>query len=545
MALSSSAEGSLPMVPLLVPNDYSSRRKNATSAEERCHLVHLAAEGIIHVIVDETKEILDVIDLEDMIGAKLVIEPKMEVAKESSSTSAAIKDRASNEPSSDILTDNKGCAILTLFSYPRQNLSQKSWFQRLGMMSPASPPPNPSNYQRPDKGDKNYGPRLAHHRSFVLAPSEDVAEASALVAKLQQLARPPKATTSKNSKVLILANPKSGPKRNGQVVAETQVQPMLEQAGLECIVVVLEHADHAIQLASDKATITYGGAERRLSDYSALVIVGGDGTVHQVLQGLYEMSDDKKDSATTPQLTIGVVGCGTANGFVTSLLHEAKERYGIIESILPICKGETSKVDLSRYTTSNQSYTSFLTFTWAMVADIDIDSELIHFLGEVRFDIWGVLRILWLRRYKARFSFLKPKKEVSTESIVMPALSDPVPSDWETIEDDFILFWASHVSHASMSNHQSPNSRLDDGVFQIFFIRSGVSKFRLIQTMLGLQAGTHVNVPGVEFIECVAYRLEPISPGSYNDIDGEVVEAGPIQAKVNASALNVFSYSKE
>jgi sphingosine kinase len=179
------------------------------------------------------------------------------------------------------------------------------------------------------------------------------------------------------------------------------------------------------------------------------------------------------------------------------------------------------------------------------VADIDIDSEMLHFLGEVRFDIWGVMRILWLRRYKARFSFLKPDKNVSIDSIAMPALSDPVPSNWETMEDDFILFWASNVSHASMNNFQSPNSKLDDGVFQVFIIRSGVSKFRLFQIIIGLQAGTHVNIPGAEFIECVAYRLEPLSPGSYNDIDGEVVEGGPIQAKVSPSSFTVFSPPKK
>ena len=45
---------------------------------------------------------------------------------------------------------------------------------------------------------------------------------------------------------------------------------------------------------------------------------------------------------------------------------------------------------------------------------------------------------------------------------------------------------------------------------------------------------------GVEFIECSAYRLEPITDGSFNDLDGEVVEAGPIQATVSPSSLRAY-----
>ena len=44
----------------------------------------------------------------------------------------------------------------------------------------------------------------------------------------------------------------------------------------------------------------------------------------------------------------------------------------------------------------------------------------------------------------------------------------------------------------------------------------------------------------VEFIKCSAYRLEPISDGSFNDLDGEVIESGPIQGYVMPSAVEAF-----
>jgi diacylglycerol kinase family enzyme len=58
--------------------------------------------------------------------------------------------------------------------------------------------------------------------------------------------------------------------------------------------------------------------------------------------------------------------------------------------------------------------------------------------------------------------------------------------------------------------------------------------------LLAMETGAHTDMPGVEFIKCTAYRLEPISPGSFNDLDGEVIEAGPIQGKVLPEAVQVY-----
>jgi hypothetical protein len=61
----------------------------------------------------------------------------------------------------------------------------------------------------------------------------------------------------------------------------------------------------------------------------------------------------------------------------------------------------------------------------------------------------------------------------SADQIVdnFPEWKDDVPSNWVTIEDDFILFWASQVTHASISLMNSPGSQLNDGVFDVFVIR--------------------------------------------------------------------------
>lgn len=65
-------------------------------------------------------------------------------------------------------------------------------------------------------------------------------------------------------------------------------------------------------------------------------------------------------------------------------------------------------------------------------------------------------------------------------------------------------------------------------------------RLELAKIMIGLENASHVSSKNAEVIKCVAFRLQPLSPGSCNDLDGEVIEAGPVQAHVMPSAMNIF-----
>ena len=77
--------------------------------------------------------------------------------------------------------------------------------------------------------------------------------------------------------------------------------------------------------------------------------------------------------------------------------------------------------------------------------------------------------------------------------------------------------------------------------FDDLICSGNVSRLRLALILLAMEHGGHVGMNGVEFIQCSAYRLEPITQGSYNDLDGEVIESGPIQASVLPSSIQAYS----
>lgn len=48
---------------------------------------------------------------------------------------------------------------------------------------------------------------------------------------------------------------------------------------------------------------------------------------------------------------------------------------------------------------------SFMALEWAIIADVDLNSEHLRFLGGLRFEVYAALRILKMKRYKAKITF--------------------------------------------------------------------------------------------------------------------------------------------
>ena len=63
----------------------------------------------------------------------------------------------------------------------------------------------------------------------------------------------------------------------------------------------------------------------------------------------------------------------------------------------------------------------------------------------------------------------------------------------------------------------------------------------MIQIALAIETGGHIHHDQCEMYECSAFRLGPLEGGSHNDLDGEKIEDGPIQAAVLPAAAWFFS----
>ena len=124
----------------------------------------------------------------------------------------------------------------------------------------------------------------------------------------------------------------------------------------------------------------------------------------------------------------------------------------------------------------------------------------------------------------------------------LPPLSEPVPDNWVTIEEDFIFFTATLISHLSSDTVVVPSAKMNDGLMYLSIIRAGVSRMDILQMM---SSSSEVKEHGdghdaVERIKVSAFRLTPLTNEGIMTVDGERVPYGPIQGHVMPSAARLM-----
>lgn len=326
----------------------------------------------------------------------------------------------------------------------------------------------------------------------------DGAQAESLAAAVWNVmhGKAPEASAPARKRWLILVNPVSG-KKGGALKVLRECRPVLEAHRVELKEIVTTHAGHATELA----------AEIKLDELDGVVCVGGDGLLYELVNGLMARSD--ADVAVS-RLHLGVLPGGSANSMCCSLLRAAGEPLSPLAMARLLCKGRQQPLDLLRVTQpgGHVSY-GFLSLAWALASDIDLGSEHLRWMGEARFDVYAVWRILTQRRYPGTLRV----KEKGAEQ-------------WRTIEGPFIGLWALNVRWLTPSAQIGPRAEFDDGCIDLLHFRR-VNRLRLLLEMADLSSGRHVNAQWAEYTKVTALELCPQprtekQPGMVA-IDGELV----------------------
>ncbi|KAK0394681.1 hypothetical protein QR680_000872 [Steinernema hermaphroditum] len=358
---------------------------------------------------------------------------------------------------------------------------------------------------------------------------------------------------SPSGRLLIFANPNSGAGKS-VVVFRERLKPELIKNNIAYELIVTTHAHHALSVI---------GVRDDLHEFNAILILSGDGLVFEVVNGLVLRSDRDR---FFPHLPIGIVPSGSGNGLLASVYHTKSYPLKGNEFLKQALKS-VSQVDATAHivnlthveTDSGQNMLSFLSIGWALMADIDIESERWRrSLGSARFTAGALVRCLKLRKYRAKLSYLpasetcassasqhqfpvfdrelgqgSSKSASSSDTVdfseyhvkgAIPKLADPIPDNWVTIEDQFVLFYAVSISHISADGLFMPSARLnDDRLYLTYILASEMSSsVELMSFLLKIEKGTHLDSPYCKTVPVSAFRLEPIDSGSYITVDGEV-----------------------
>ena len=293
-------------------------------------------------------------------------------------------------------------------------------------------------------------------------------------------------------KFIITVNPHGGKKLGPRLL--NRVKPLFEAKGIELFVVETTFAGHAKELAN----------QLNITEYDGFIGIGGDGTLHEIINGMLSRHDGRK-------IPIGIIPGGSGNSYMHDL-----QLTDPLKAAKAIINGETRALDTAKVEVNHIIKYSNNMIGWGLVTDVGNQAEHFRWLGTNRYTILSVVEVL---RHKSR-----------PATLIM---------DDKKIEDEFIFIIACNSIHVGKGMKMAPKARLDDGLIDLIVIRSGVSRTRLLQVLPKLFDGSHINEPELEYYQTSQFSLIPETDEILN-IDGEIMGSTPIQVNVIPKAFEMF-----
>lgn len=370
-------------------------------------------------------------------------------------------------------------------------------------------------------------------------------------------------TSNDRKPVLVLINPCSGRGKSMEIYRKFVV-PMFQEHQLSHEVFVTK---------SDLRVPEYLRSLKKstLMDYEPIVVISGDGLLHETINALMTHPDRPK----LKQIPLGIVPAGSGNGLAYTLIRQTFPSVKTKNEAIKTCceqiiKNNRCSTDLVEITfTSKQRPTiwSFLSIGWGLMANIDIDSEWLRFIGEFRFSIYGVVKSITNLSHKGRLSYrvdpeylkLNPsiadrlKNELNSSSQMYNEDSKVVDREFEDprtvhIEDTFSCLYATNQRYISRDTQLAPKSTLTDKVIYLTYVRGKMSFCKSVQFLFALEDGSHDQLPFVTVVPVKSFKFQPLEP-SRIVIDGELidwtVEQGPMKAKVLPKAMTLAWTSED
>lgn len=301
-------------------------------------------------------------------------------------------------------------------------------------------------------------------------------------------------------RVCFIVNPNSA---NGQTMGRfAAIQPGLSAVFPEMKVRFTERPCHAIDLACQAAG----------EDFEAVVAVGGDGTLNEVVTGL--------DRCGRPDaVLLGMIPSGTGGDFrKTSGFPRQME-----QAVAYLSDWRERRVDYGVLTFKNldgspgrRPFINIASIGLSGVTDDYVNHTTKVFGGKVSFMVGAVRGILAYR------------------NVDMTVLVDGMP------------FHSGKTALVTMANGRffgggmmmAPDAELDDGTLRVVIL-GDMGKLEFMSLSGAIYSGTHVRHPKCKMTRGRVVEVQP-SSRALIDLDGEMPGMGPVRAEIVPQAIRLM-----
>jgi diacylglycerol kinase (ATP) len=297
---------------------------------------------------------------------------------------------------------------------------------------------------------------------------------------------------NKDKKFYLIVNPHGG-RRKGHRLLKL-IRPVLEAAGLELELIETKFAGHARELARQ---LDFDG-------YEGLIAIGGDGTMHEVVNGILTRPDQKK-------IPIGLIPGGSGNAFMYDL-----DLLDPLAAVQVIIGGHTRSIDAAEVNVDGRTIYAFNIIGWGLVTDVGRRAEHWRWLGEARYTIASIVEVF------------RPRTRAA--SLIL---------DGAEIIDDFTFVLACNTRYTGKGMKAAPQARLDDGLIDVVVVRRGAGRLELLSMLPKIYDGSYIDSPLVESYPVTRFSLLPERDEALN-IDGDISGATPVHVVMRPAAFEVF-----
>ena len=249
--------------------------------------------------------------------------------------------------------------------------------------------------------------------------------------------------------------------------------------------------------------------------------------LYEVVNGIL---DQQNGAELLGQLSLGVLPAGTGNGISASL-----DIVGPEDAMLRVLHGRKRKVDLMQVTQRGNdelgTVYGLLQVSCGMMPDVDFESEVVRWMGDLRFTVVAFYRLLFLRKYPVRLSCKLVHRKVVEDgkATLQPvAVADAADAEME-MEENTVFLGAMNTKSFAEDFVSAPFAEVDDGLLTLINFPSG-GKFRLFQAFFQMTSGTHIDNSWLQMFTTRELTLTVSRcPGVRTrlDIDGEEVPILP------------------
>ncbi len=302
----------------------------------------------------------------------------------------------------------------------------------------------------------------------------------------------------------VVVNPKAGSDKCKEDWPE--IKGLLKKSGLTFIFVFTEYQRHAIKLVQDAVD----------QGYRNFISVGGDGTLNEIVNGLF-----LKHQQLLPEIKLGVITVGTGNDWGRT--HKMPAGYTNLIEVIKTGKVFKHDVGKAKYRFDNENKNRY----FINIAGMGFDAMVANKVNVLKEKGYRGLMVYMYSLLSSLIGFKPTQLTIYSEGKMI-------------YSGNTFLASAGICKYNGGGMMLLPDAVPDDGLFDLTIIRK-VSRLKVLANIKNVFNGTFVKIKEVERYRAKSFTIISNPPHALNlETDGESLGNSPLDFEVLPKALNII-----